>query len=392
MNQTNPSKSPAVSGIIRKLRSIAVHSLARMYRPEERLFAFRLRRNGQSETVEGVSRRYTATALIGLAGEDRHIVTEVLGNHSPQDICGRLIADIEDSSELGEIALTTWAARMFQHPHANKAVEMLTKMDPASGAYPTVELSWALTALVIDGSKATDMALAEKVAETLIARFRQKSAMFSHAPARKGLSALRSHVSCFADFVYPIQALSYYHKATGNKRAAEIACACAERMCQLQGPYGQWWWHFDVRTGCMLERYPVYSVHQDSMAPMALFALAESCGHDHSESIEKGLRWLANPAEKIESLIDTERNVIWRKVARCEPNRLVRGLQATASRLHPAIRLPVPDVAFPPNKIDYETRPYHMGWILHAWPLSHDRKSVMQTSVLNKTRSLRGGH
>ena len=107
MNQTNPSKSPAVSGIIRKLRSIAVHSLARMYRPEERLFAFRLQKSGEGEVAEGVSRRYTATALIGLAGEDRHIVTEVLGNHSPQDICGRLIADIEDSSELGEIALTT---------------------------------------------------------------------------------------------------------------------------------------------------------------------------------------------------------------------------------------------------------------------------------------------
>ncbi len=371
-SQTSHPDKPTVSDIVRQLRSIAVHSLARMYRPEERLFAFRLRKNGEGEVLEGVSRRYTATALIGLADEDRDIVAEVLGKHRPQDVCGRLITDIGDSKKLGEVALTAWAAKMLQHPHASKAVEVLRKMDPAGGAYPTVELSWALTALVIDAGKATDMALAERTADTLIARFKQKSAMFSHAPAKKGLSALRSHVSCFADFVYPIQSLSYYRKATGDTRAAEIARDCAERMCRLQGLNGQWWWHFDVRTGRMLERYPVYSVHQDSMAPMALFALAEACGQDHSESIEKGLRWLVNPAEKTESLIDVERNVIWRKLARREPNKLARRLHAAASRLHPTIRLPAVDVAFPPNTVDYETRPYHMGWILHAWPGSPD--------------------
>jgi len=240
-------------------------------------------------------------------------------------------------------------------------------MDPASGTYPTVELSWALTALVIGGSEVADTALAERIADTLIRSFRHESGLFPHGPARKGLAALGAHVSNFADFVYPIQALSYYHQATGNTRAAEIACGCAERMCQLQGPGGQWWWHFDMRTGRVVERYPVYSVHQDSMAPMALFALAEACSRNHSESIEKGLLWLVSPSEKIESLIDAERNVIWRKVARHEPGRLVRGLQATASRLHPAIRLPAVDVAFPPGSIDYESRPYHMGWILHAW-------------------------
>lgn len=67
------------------------------------------------------------------------------------------------------------------------------------------------------------MALAERIADALIGSFRQKSGLFPHAPAKKGLSALRAHVSCFADLVYPIQALSYYHFATGNARAAEVA-------------------------------------------------------------------------------------------------------------------------------------------------------------------------
>ena len=371
VSQRSHSDIPTVSEVVRKLRSIAIHSLARMYRPEERLFAFRLRRNGDGEVLEGVSRRYTAVALIGLASEDPHVVTEILGNNSPEDVCGHLLEDIGEMKDLGEVALTTWAARALDHPRVSVAIEALRRMEPGQRPYPTVELSWALTALVTNGSEATDMALAERIADILINSFTQKSGIFPHAPSKKGLSALRAHVSCFADFVYPIQALSYYHQATGDARAAEVAGSCAERMCQLQGPEGQWWWHFDVRTGRVVERYPVYAVHQDSMAPMALFAAAKACGRDYSESIQKSLRWLVDPPEIAGAIIDTERNVIWRKVARHEPGKLVRGLQAAASRLHPAIRLPAVDVAFPPNSVDYETRPYHMAWILHAWPTDH---------------------
>ena len=365
--QTIQSDTSTVSDLVRRLRLIAIHSLARMYYPAERLFAFRLRKNGRGEVLEGVSRRYTAIALIGLAGEDHQIAAEVLGEHRPEEVCMRLLEEVEEMEDLGEVALTTWAARALGHPKASMAVKALRRMEPAQRPYPTVELSWALTALVTDGSDAVDMVLARRIAEALIASFRQESGLFPSARARQGLSRFGAHVSCFADFVYPIQALSYYHLATGDTRAAEVACRCAERMCQLQGPQGQWWWHYDSRTGQVVERYPVYSVHQHAMAPMALSALTRACGPDHSASIEKSLRWLVSPPEKTGSLIDGERNVIWRKVARREPRRLVRGLQATASWLHPRFRAPAVDVFFPPISVDYESRPYEMGWILHAW-------------------------
>ncbi|MHC4565436.1 MAG: hypothetical protein ACYTE3_06710 [Planctomycetota bacterium] len=385
-DQKTNSEVAIVRETVRRLRLLAVSSLSRMYRPQDQLFAFRLRKNGQDAVLEGVSRRYTATALIGLAGEDQDTVAEVLGKHSLEDVCGRLIADLEKAEEPGEVALTTWAARVLQHPHAHRAVAELGRVDPAGTGCPTVELSWALTALVAGYSKTTDMALAEGIANTLMGSFRQESGLFPHTPTRKGTSALRAHVSCFADFVYPIQALSHYHRAIGNIRAAELAKRSAERMCQLQGPQGQWWWHFDVRTGRVVERYPVYSVHQDSMAPMALFAVAEACGVDHFESIEKGLRWLTDPPEIPGALIDADREIIWRKVARREPRRLVRGLQATASRMHQAIRIPGLNVAFPPNSIDYESRPYHMGWILHSWP-THDSQSAIKSPLFRFLRS-----
>jgi len=386
MIQASPSVSQTISEIRRQLREIAVRSLSRMYLPDQQLFAFRLRKNGPDEVLEGVSPRYTATALIGLAGEDASVVKEVLGRHSLDDVCSNLLDHVEQTDDVGEVALTTWAARMLHHTGKSVGLKALRAAQPGQRPYCTVELAWALTALVIDESGG-DMAQAETVAQSLLTAFQEESCLFRRWPTGNvvaklpqfvnglgdRLPALRTHVSCFADFVYPVQALSYYHKATGDVRAAEVATRCAERMCQLQGQEGQWWWHFDIRTGRVIERYPVYSVHQDSMAPMALQAVDKACGQDHSPAIEKGLRWLDTPAEKTGSLIDTQRKLIWRKVARRGPGKLVRGLQATASSLHPRLRTPGVDVLFPPVCIDYETRPYHMGWILHAWP--HDSMS-----------------
>jgi len=361
--------APAETGeLVARLRRMAVDALARMYRPGERLFAHHLRREGGLDVLEGVSARYTATALIGLAGEADCRVAAALAGQDPVDVCGALIGRVGQFVDLGEVALTLWAGRVLDHPDVPKALQRLREMAPVGGSWPTVEMAWSLTALVVESSSVTDAALARALADRLIDSFDPRSELFHHRPRGAGGSGLRSHVTCFADFVYPVQALSLYHLAGGNGRALEVASRCAHRMCTLQGPAGQWWWHFDVRTGRALERFPVYSVHQDSMAPMALHALKRAGGPDHSDPVRRGLDWLACPPERDESLIDLAAGIIWRKIARREPHKLVRGLQAAASRIHPAIRVPAADLLFAPTRVDHESRPYHMGWILHAWP------------------------
>jgi len=127
-----------------------------MYRPGERLFAFRLRRTAGRDVLEGASRRYTATALIGLAGEPESTVSAILSGHDPRDVCCRLIDGVGQSEDLGEVALTLWAARALDHPDVSTAVDRLKEMDPAHHrSCPTVEFSWALTALTADGCAET---------------------------------------------------------------------------------------------------------------------------------------------------------------------------------------------------------------------------------------------
>jgi hypothetical protein len=117
----------------------------------------------------------------------------------------------------------------------------------------------------------------------------------------------------------------------------------------------------------VIERYPVYAVHQDAMAPMALSLLQAAGGGDFSEPVARGLRWLAAAPELGQaSLIDDGAGLIWRKVARREPLKLARVLQAALSRARPGLRAPGLDWALPPTRVDHEDRPYHLGWLLHA--------------------------
>jgi hypothetical protein len=102
---------------------------------------------------------------------------------------------------------------------------------------------------------------------------------------------------------------------------------------------------------------------------MALHALEAASGRDYSDAVERGLRWLESAPELGGgSLIDEAAGLVWRKVARREPGKAARYLQAAASRVHPALRVPGLDVLLPPGAIDYEDRPYHLGWVLYAWP------------------------
>jgi hypothetical protein len=312
-----------------------------------------------------LSRRYSAITLLGLSAEPPEATAGILGGRTLLDLGSRLLSDVGDVSNLGDVALTLWGARASGHGEASRALARLAALRPESGALPTVELSWALSALSAHESSAPS--LRDALADRLRRAFNPTSELFPHVVERTG--GLRGHVSCFADLVYPIQALALHARAANDAASRDIALRCAERLCRLQGPQGQWWWHYDYRTGRVIEPFPVYAIHQDAMGPMALFDCAEACEANFDAAAERGLGWLFQAPELGgKSLIDEPADLIWRKVARREPAKLARTLQAAASRAHPAWRVPGLDGLLPPGAVDFEDRPYHLGWLLHAWP------------------------
>ena len=357
---------------LEQLRQRAVQSLRRMYVREHCLFAFHIRRTSHGNIVEGLSRRYTAIVLLGLKNASAATARYILAEDSPSDVLARLGQDIDTMQDLGEIALSLWAARVWNEPWVDKAMGRLAGLEANLASWPTVEKAWALSALSFPSSSAGDPRLARKIAESLLSSFEGESGLFAHGPRRSGRSWLCGPVTCFADQIYPIQALAYYYMASGNRAMIEPARLCAQHLCKLQGPAGQWWWHYDLRTEEVVERYPVYAVHQDSMAPMAFGALKQACGDDYENAVQLGLDWLESSPEISGSLIDPHDDFIWRKVARHDPGKLVRILQASAVRIHHSLRMPLVESLFPPGYVDFESRPYHMGWILFASGLRGD--------------------
>jgi len=177
----------------------------------------------------------------------------------------------------------------------------------------------------------------------------------------------RAHVGSFADQVYPIQALARLHGSAGDPEALAAAETVAGVICGAQGRSGQWWWHYDSRTGGVVEGYPVYGVHQHAMAPMALLDLAGAGGTDHVDAICRGLGWLASRPETGEDLVLDEPPITWRKVGRGDKRKLVRGLRAATTRVRPGMRVPLLDRLYQPGPVDHECRPYELGWLLLTW-------------------------
>jgi hypothetical protein len=353
-----------VTSPIVRLRRHALEGLADMYDDEDRQFVFRVRRQGAALVREGRSTRYSAIAMIGLAREEAGATNRIL-RHEPELLLRGLQSRGEGSDSLGDIALVHWALTTHGWGDREGTLRRLIALRPADTPQPAVELAWCLMALCVDPDAPVGD-LRHTLARRLVHSARP-TGVFPHVV--DGSSSMRSHVSCFADFVYPIQALSTYHKLTGDAAALDTALEASALICRLQGRAGQWWWHYDVRTGQVVEPYPVYAVHQDAMAPMALRALQEASGRDFGEPVARGLQWLeSSPELRGGSLIDDTAGLIWRKVARREPGKLARYLQAAASRLQPSLRVPGLNRVLPPCAIDFEDRPYHLGWVLYAWP------------------------
>lgn len=351
---------------IGRLRALALSGIPRMFDPVDARFVFRLRRTNGGIVSEGLSDRYAAITLLGLSTETPEAARKALHGKEPGEVWRRLASRVASAPNMGDVALTLWAGVALGESAREPLLARLLELRPAEDAHATVEVSWALAALTLD-VEAPVGDLRERLARRLMGAQDDRSGAFPHRLGGGG--GLRAHVCCFADLVYPIQALSLRQLRSGDAAAAAAARRAAELIVSRQGASGQWWWHYDLRSGEVVEGYPVYAVHQDAMAPMALFAAEKATGADFSGAVLRGLDWLErSPELDGRSLVDDEAGLIWRKVARREPLKLSRSLQAAASRIHPSLRVPAMDLVFPPVAVDYEDRPYHLGWLLHAFP------------------------
>jgi hypothetical protein len=230
----------------------------------------------------------------------------------------------------------------------------------------TMELAWLLAGLAHvrlsplgDIPHLTDAAYE---AYQLLEKNQGPHGIFGHSTRNRSLAGmLRGHIGSFADQVYPIYALARFGRAFGVGPAIESARRCGDSICRLQGPSGQWWWHYDSRKGKVCETYPVYSVHQHGMAPMALLALGDATGIDYGEAIYSGLSWVTGTNELGRDMTDADNGIIWRGLY------LGSRLGVSTTRALGLLGKHGHSTAAGNLLIRSECRPYELGWLLYAF-------------------------
>jgi hypothetical protein len=349
---------------LRSLFALSLRGLQRMFVPERGLFCHRLVQTDTRIDVEGLSPRYTLMTLLGL---HRY---EQLGSQSPfpvRDLTARLARAGDALENAGDLGLLLWtcaevAPDFLDDALNNLAAASLFRKFAAAPGGPTMEVAWLLTgvakAIAVQPARTKTLESVARDCYRLLRTNQGRSGFFGHLGVTSGAAGLlRGRVGSFADQVYPILALSAFARTFGDDEAQASARRCARAICAAQGKLGQWWWHFDAPSGRVVQRYPVYSVHQEAMGPMALFEVA---GGGFDGPALKGLEWIDGRNELRQDLRDVHLGVVWRclrfsgKAAMVghEARFLMRpSLETVSARSLTVLR---------------ECRPYELGWLLYA--------------------------
>jgi len=352
--------------IVRSLKRLAVEGLVPMFDQAKQLFCFKLKRTEMGMVQEGISHRYTMMTLMGL-----HRLEES-GTSSPidiQSVLSVLLADTGWVDNIGDFGVLLWTCALIA---PDRLDEIDSKFDVKNSLVRfrdarqgrTMELSWFLSGLSHRAIARPEKAAATKdLASEIYRRVRKNQGQhgfFGHLASNEGIAGvMRADIGSFADQVYPIYAMAKYSQGYGDDRAAKLALDCALNLCEAQGSLGQWWWHYDSSNGQVAERFPVFSVHQHAMGPMALYALGEAIQSDFSPWIYKGLQWI-DENELGVNMQDDGVNVVWRCIER---TRLRRGLNAV---MNLATRREDRETR-EGLRVLHECRPYELGWLLYAF-------------------------
>jgi hypothetical protein len=365
----------AVSGTVKRIAVMvetALTGLPRMLDPATGIFAFTVRPTGPA----GRSLRYTCITLIGLTAAARS------GFETRLDL-DRLVRGIAERrreiTNPGELGLLLWCLSDY-HEEATPAHDEIVARIPTTssrlGGLTSTELGWLLsglsrTAQVAPGNaEVADKARA--VYAALRANYTEATGLFCFGGRAGGQlrRRLRRKLGFFDNQVYGIHSGIDYYRAFGDPGALAMADRCFDQVLHAQGPLGQWAWHYNVRSGAVVDRYPVYSVHQHGMGPMALHAVADATGRSYDEALERSVAWVFGENELRRAMIDPELGLVWRSIRRrIAHGKLIHvfktlsliGLQRAGNRLATMVNTPGQ------LDVDMECRPYELGWLLLAF-------------------------
>ena len=357
------------------LAQVALAGLEQMQDGATGLFSHKALLGPEGEfSNRGINSLYTAASAVGL-------LSSAPGRRAPHATQAQRALDAllkrGDESDPAVLGTTLWACVMAGRSDAPRlAVRVIAATRPRQAS--SMQLGLALTGLsrwLASGAGDGDATIraARAISAELRCRYLAGAHVFAATGHSHGRHPALHRLTSFASQVYPVLGLCELAMATETAPPPEVARVC-DFLVESQGDRGQWWWFYSTRARKVIEGYPVYSVHQDAMAPMALLPATRLQLGDYREPLITGLRWINGHNELQRSLVDRRAGLIHRAIQRrggdadglagwSRRQRAAVYVAALTSRTRPA-----------PRRLEVlaECRSYHLGWLLVAAARARD--------------------
>lgn len=310
--------------------------------------------------------RYSINSLLGL---QKALRTEpgqtdaTSVNELTQAFLAAHASEITNPADLGLLLVLLCEAGLSEP----LAVETLARVRAAATGASTAKLTMQELAWMLWGSCSAahaGLADAEATASTLFRIVESEFADPDTGLPRHSTSRYRRGVVSFGAVVYYLRALHEYARLTGERRAVELFAEGVRRIVAIQGEQGEWPWMIGVRSGRPLDFYPVFAVHQDSMAMLFLLpALGD--GHDVARAIDTSLAWVFGANELGLEMTEDDPFVAYRSIERVE--RIPRARRYLRASGNAAAGRSGRLARGRGVRLNPDCRSYHLGWIVYAW-------------------------
>jgi hypothetical protein len=345
---------------------MAAQALLALLDGSEVLFSRRITLRDRGFRREPVSQRHTVVALLGLrqfadSGRTQPFDLEAIQEAVFQD--RRWVKGIGDLGILIRFAAECSPSRLIALANGFDLANALSNFPDGREAH-TSELASFLAG--ISHAKLASPDLLPDLTDVAVDTYRLlrdnqgPGGIFAHAGVPGFLQQpFSNRFGTFADQAHAIYALTTFARAFEIEEPLADALNCANAIRALQGEKGEWWFLYDKRSCQVVNHYPIRSVYQDGMAPMALMALEEATGQRFDEAIISGLSWIAGANELGVDLRDFEHGTIWDSI---EPRSRIASMREVALNL--AYRRT--ETHAENLQVRFEARPDHFGWLLYA--------------------------
>ncbi len=364
---------------INTLLNISLKAIEEMFNEEDLTFYSKRKEIRNKVVNRGESQRYNLIALLGLYKASVHgLETKI----DLDKVIGQQITYVQKYKSIGDIGLLLWLVSLS---NPEKLVQILPKINfntilndyKDAKRQLTTELSWFLTGLlsatIFNKNFAAVIKDLPHQVYQLIRNNYGGNGIFAHSGKSRLKLISRERIGTFSDQVYSIYAFTMYAKVFGNKEALMIAMECADKLAGKQGEHGQWWWHYNAANGEVVSKYPVFSVQQDALAPMAFLAIQRASGKNYTDYINKGINWLFSNNELHTKIVDDNKKIIYQSFSVNTFSRYSKILLSVLFKFN-----------FPKKvklKVSKKTFLYHYGWVLFVFSELNSKKRIRKTQT-----------